>query len=276
MRGPPTIPAKAVIAVVGLLLAALALPAVVTRLTRASFVEFQAPMWASMSFVGDLQAYWSDRTRSKDELIQAGIEMARLNAAYTLRGEQFEQLQDEVLRLEGLLDLPPEPEFRYEVARVIRRDLDTFWQQIVIRKGSVHGLEPGQGVVSRDGVVGRVDEVFTYTATVQLLTDPQFRSAAHLAGDRRPIQFQGGVNPVFGAPRGLATIVPPEIQATVDAPVRLVSSALGGVFPDGLTMGFLFRLSPGPDGLFQEGPVRSAPDVTTVREVAVLVPLGAD
>jgi len=276
MRGPQTVPAKALIVVFVLIALWLVMPTIVKRLTRASFVEFQAPVWSALSFGEDVQDYWSERTRGKDELIEAGIEMARLNAAHRLRSQQFDYLSGEVQRLEGLLDLPPEPQYRYEVARVIRRDLDTYWQQLIIRKGSAHGLAPGQGVIAGTGVIGRIDQVFLYTSTVTLLTDPSFRSAAHLEGDLRPIQFQGGINNVMGAPRGLATIIPPEIQATVDAPIRLVSSRLGGVFPDGLTMGHVFRLEPGADGLFQQGIVRIAPPVAQVREVAILVPLGTE
>jgi len=249
------------------------LPLGVKAFMRLTFWEFQAPSYYATSHLHDLQDYWAARVKSKNELIGANIDLARLNAAYSLRNQAAEATEAELQRLEELLDLPPLPEHRYEVARVVRRDMNAWWQRIIIRKGSVHGIREGQAVVFRDGVVGRVSEVYTYTAAVELITSREFRVAAHFAGDPRPVQFQGGLNASFHAPTGEVSTVPADKKASLTEPLELVSSRLGGVFPDGLHIGWVYQLEPGADGLFQSGLAKLDPELQSVQEVAVLIPL---
>lgn len=248
-------------------------PLVVKSFLKVTFFEFQAPSLAATSFLADIQDYWSSRTHSKTELIDAGAAIARLNANYELRNQEATQWENEVGRLEALLRLPPLPTHRYEVARVVRRDMNAWWQRMIIRKGSRDGLRVGQAVVYAGGVVGRLTEVHLYTAVVELLTSPDFRVAAHIDGDLRPVQFQGGDNQPLHQPEGFLFNVPPDIKVDPREPLHLVSSRLGGVFPDGLTLGIVERLEPEKNGLFQIGRVRLDSRLLSLREVAVLVPL---
>jgi rod shape-determining protein MreC len=251
-------------------------PSLFKRWSGQAFEEFQAPSWAALSVLKDLRSYWTLRSRSESELIQAGVDLARLNAAYALRNQRLGYLEREIGRLEGFFELPSYREYRYEVARVVRRELNAWWQVLTIRKGSQHGIAEGQAVVFAGGVVGRIASVSTYTAEVELISSPRFRNAAHIEGDERPVEFRGGQNPGLGVASGKVHTVPADVSVSLREPRRLVSSRLGGVFPDGLTLGWVYQLDPSPDGLFQSGTVRLDPRLQAVREVAVLVPLGTE
>lgn len=261
----------------GLVVAAwLVLPVAVKTFTRASFYEFTAPVSVSASHARDLQEYWSLRLHSKDELIEAGRDLVRLNASYSLSVQQNSELQAQIARLESLLKLPSYSNFRSEPARVVRRDFSGWWQRMTIRKGRNFGLTVGAPVVYTGGVVGRVTEVHAYTAVVELISNPGIRIAAFVEGDDRPISFQGGDNPSFGPPKGVIEFVPLDIFASATTPKRLVTSGLGGVFPPGLTLGTVVKVEPSSDGLFKSGEVQLDPKLSTVTEVAVLVPLNPE
>ncbi len=249
------------------------LPLAFRSFTRVTFFEAQAPFAAASSYVRDLQEFWAMRVRPKNEMIEAGRDLARLNASYELRLQENDQLQNEILRLENLLKLPPLPAFRFEPARIARRDFSGWWQRLVIRKGSNYGLTVGSPVVFVGGVVGRVAEVYAYTAVVDLITSPTFRLAAAAEGDTRPVSYQGGLNDSFKTPRGTVEFVPLDIYATSTATRRLVTSGLGGVFPPGLTIGEITTLEPSTDGLFKTGEVRLDERLGSLTEVTVLVPL---
>jgi len=248
-------------------------PTLVKRFLRASFFEFQAPIEATTSAVRDLQDYWSLRTRSKNELIEEGKQLAHLNANYETRLVEYNSLQARVARLEALLRLPSYPEYRSEAARVVRRDFTAWWQRLVIRKGQNYEIPVGAPVIFVGGVVGRVVEVGAYTSVVELISSPGVRIAGSLEGDTRPISFQGGLNPAFGPARGVVEFVPLDIFANPATPKRLVTSGLGGIFPPGLNLGQIVKLEKGGDGLFQTGEVALDPRLISVSEVAVLVPL---
>lgn len=273
MPRPLTHQAKSLLLILLLLLLWWVTPAVLKRWTTVAFQEFQAPAWTALSYLRDLRSYWSLRGHSKTELIEAGVDLSRLNAAYALRNQQLEELEREVRGLEEFFDLPSLPEYRYEVARVVQRDLSAWWQTLVIRKGVSSGIRPGQAVVFSGGVVGRITHASAYTATVELLSHPHFRTAAHFEGDERPVEFRGGFNPGLQPAYGQVATVPANIKVSPQEPLRLTSSRLGGVFPDGLTLGWIYSMEPSPDGLFQTGKVMLDPRLQSLREVAVLVPL---
>lgn len=253
-------------------LAWLLIPTALKRATRASFFELQAPLHVTASYLRDLQDFWALKTRSKNELIEAGRDLARLNAAYEARLQQDAALRTELERLERILKLPAPPGHRAEPARVVLRDFSSWWQQLVIRKGRNHGIVVGAPVIYAGGVVGRVREVHAYTAVVDLVGSPGLRLAATVEGDTRPISYQGGVNPSYGPAVGVVEYVPLDIVATPSAPKRLVTSGLGGVFPPNLTIGQLVKVEASSDGLFKTGEVRLDPALSALNEVTVLVP----
>jgi len=253
----------------------LVLPIAVKRLARLSFFEFQAPIEVAASHARDLQDYWSLRTRSKNDLIEAGQEVARLNSYYENKINETASLRDEVKRLEELLRMPAFNDYRPEYARVVRRDYNAWWQHIIIRKGRNHGITAGSPVIFVGGVVGRVTEVGAYTSVVELISSPGVRLSAIVESDpaRRPVNYQGRSSPAFGKATGTVEFVPLDVFMMPGDITRVVTSGLGGVFPPGLAIGRISKIDIGTDGLFKTGEVQLDPRLASLTEVTVLVPL---
>ncbi len=254
-----------------LVIAWLVVPTAVKTLARASFFELTAPLSLAASRVRDLQEYWGLRLHSNDELIEAGRDLAHLTSSYEFGVQQNAELRAEIARLESLLRLPSFPEYRYEHARVVRRDFSGWWQRIVIRKGKNSGIPVGAPVVFTGGVVGRVTEVRATTAIVDLICSPTIRLAAVIEGDSRPVSFLGGTNPTFGPPTGVAESMPLDIIVTPNTSKRLVTYGPGGVFPPGLSLGIVTQAAISSDGLFQTGEVKLDERLGSLTEVTVLV-----
>jgi len=254
----------------------LLLPVAVKSVLRVSFFELTAPADLAVSHLRDLQEYWSLRGHSKQELIEAGRDLARLNAAYELRIQENAALTGEIERLESLLRLPSFTEYRLEPARVVSRDFTTWWQRLVIRKGRNFGIKEGCPVIFTGGVVGSVTTVYAYTSIVELISSPNVRLAGVVEGDTRPMSFQGGINRSFAPPKGVVEFMPLDIFATQIAQKRLVTSGLGGVFPPGLTLGYIIKAEPSTDGLFKVGEVQLDSRLSSLTEVTVLVPLNPE
>jgi rod shape-determining protein MreC len=257
-------------------LAWLVVPVVLKTFARASFFELQAPISVAASYARDLKEYWTLRLHTNNELIEAGRDLARLNASYEESVSQNLSLQAEIARLEELLRLPAYGNYRPEHARVVRRNFSGWWQQMVIRKGSHQGITVGAPVIFSGGVVGRITEVHAYTSVVELISSPGVRLAAFVEGETQPISFQGGVNATFDPPKGVIEFVPLNVFANASNPKRLVTSGLGGVFPPGLNLGTVTKVEPSTDGLFKTGEVQLDPRLNTLVEVTVLVPLNPE
>lgn len=250
----------------------LAAPVALRSFARMSFFEMTAPVAAISSYATDVQHFWELRLHSKTELIEAGRDLARLNASFSLAAQQNGELQAQVGRLEGLLRMPQSERYRYEHARVAQRDFSSWWQRMTIRKGRDYGITVGSPVVYSGGVVGRVAEVHAYTSVVQLISDPGLRIAAVVDGDTRPISYQGAENQVFGPAKGVIEFVPLDVYASGSAPKRLATSGLGETYPPGMTIGQIVHVEQSADGMFKTGEVQLDPRLADLTEVTVLVP----
>ena len=256
-----------------LVVAWMVIPTVVKTFARVSFFELTAPMTIAAERVRAIRDFWALRLHSKDELIQAGIDVAHLINSYEAGVQQNTELQAEIARLESLLRLPSFNEYRYEHARVARRDFSGWWQRIVIRKGKNYGIPVDAPVIFTGGVVGHVTEVHATTAIVELISSPNMRLAGVVEGDSRPVSFQGGINRTLAPPMGVVETVPLDVIASATSPKRLVTSGLGGVFPPGLSLGTIVHVELGSDGLFKSGEVKLDERLGSLTEVTVLVPL---
>ena len=258
-----------------LLLVWLVLPTLLKRSTRDGFFEMQAPLDVSASYLRELQDYWAMRTRSKHELIDAYGDLGGVVSKYAQAAEQNAELRREIERLESLLRLPTFANYRSEAARVVSRDMNGWWQRLVIRKGANYNIPVGAPVIFVGGVVGRVTEVHATTAVVDLISSPNVRLAAAFEGDDGPISFQGGANPPLSRPFAILEFAPLDLYASAADPKPLVTSGLGGVFPRGLRLGTVVQLDPSPDGLFKTGRVSLDPRLNEITAVTVLVPINS-
>lgn len=249
----------------------LLLPGIVKTFFRSSIIELQAPSRQAASVVRDVQDYWALRTAGRNTLLRELSNLSRQNSFYQMRAQRITILEEEIARWEQLYNLPSFPEYHYEIARVVQRDATSWWQDMTIRKGRQHGIIEGAPVVFAGGVVGRVREVHLSTSTVELLSSPGLRLSARISGEPRPLGFQGGKNRPFHSPMGRLDFIPVDYELPEGEEPLVITTGLGGIFPEGLVIGRLTRLEDSEETLFQAGEVRLDPRLHQVREVAVLL-----
>lgn len=268
----------------GLVFAAwLLLPAAARLFTREAFAEFQAPALGLASRSRELVRYWELTARSSEDLAAAGRDLARAQAGMELRLRALESAADENRRLRAMLyaqaqlDQSDKEEFRFRtvVARVAVRESSAWWTRLTIRRGRTDGIRPGCPVVFGDCVVGRVAAVHVDTSEVELVTSPGFRCSAYLEGDsgNRPVLVSGEPDLPFTAPSARVTYIPIDFTPAAGQPTRLVTTGLGGLYPQGLRLGTLTgELEETPAGAYRIGTLRPGRELLNLREVSVLVP----
>lgn len=253
------------------LLVCLFLPKSIKSFSEKSFDEFRAPIEALPSQMSDLQKYWSLRGNSKRTLIEVSRDLARLNATYELKILELDSLRSEISRLERFFQLPSYDKYKMEVARVVKRDINAWWQRITLRKGSIHGIKKGYAVIYGGGIVGRVAEVGLYTCEVDLVSSRDFRIACHIKGDDRPIIYQGLGGVSLKSSGGEIRDVPADVDEKSAS--ILVTSSLAGSFPDGIMIGEISSLKLDSDEIFKSGRVRLNPELSAIKEAAILIPV---
>ncbi|MFM2212089.1 MAG: hypothetical protein RL639_1283 [Verrucomicrobiota bacterium] len=252
------------------------LPSAVRRFNREAFVEFQAPALHLVGKSRDLATFWEKKSRSSEEMVAAGRDLARINAALELKLKGLEDIRRENTRLREVTRYNVPADYLSVVARVATRDSSSWWQRIVIRKGRNDGIRPGAPVVFGDTVVGRVTAVHLTTSEVDLVTSPGFRCTAYLEGDdqNRIVLINGVAANSLGTAKARVSVIPYDYLLPAGTPARVTTTGMGGVFPSGLTLGYLDGGAYATQvGNFKESLLVPSRDLYNLQEVSVLVPI---
>ena len=117
----------------------------------------------------------------RDELLTA---KTRLEAESQMRDARVRELEAQNQTLQRLLQhANAQHSYALVVCEVMKRPS---WSQarqtVVVDRGSSFGVQPGQAVLSLEGVVGVVREATTRQAVVELTTSPAFALPCEVAG----------------------------------------------------------------------------------------------
>jgi rod shape-determining protein MreC len=149
-------------------------------------------------------------------------------------------------------------------ARVIGTGAGTASLMIQLDRGERDGIRKNMGVITPDGVVGKVVESYPNASQVLLLTDKESGVGAMLADSR--IQSPVGGQ---GEPLLVMKYVPNDDE--VNTGERVVTSGMDRIFPRDLPVGTVAEIKPGNP--FKQIRVKPAANLERLEEVLVLLSL---
>jgi rod shape-determining protein MreC len=131
-------------------------------------------------------------------------------------------------------------------------------------KGSDDGLKPEQAVITPDGVVGKIRDVFPHTAQLLLISDPSSGAGVILATTR-----------IRGIVKGTATGRVEIDNLTADSRIKVgepvVTSGGDLVFPRGLPVGVIESIEPDPlHQPYTAIRIKTAANLSRLEEVLVI------
>lgn len=149
-------------------------------------------------------------------------------------------------------------------ARVIGTSADTSSQTVYLDRGERDNIHRNMGVITPDGVVGKVIESYRDTSQVLLLTDKDSGVGALLSESR--IQ-----SPVGGVGEPLLAMKYVPNDDTVNIGDHVVTSGMDRIFPRDLPVGTVAQIKPGNP--FKQIRLRPAANLERLEEVIVLLSL---
>jgi len=181
-----------------------------------------------------------------------------------LRSMRYDALAQQNAALIGLRSSLPPVAQRWLPADIVNIQLDSLRQRVLIDRGSVNGVTPGQAVLDDDGVVGQTMHVGPWSAQVILITDPEHAL---------PVEIQRtGLRTIAVGAGDSNSLALPYLPANADVHVGdvLVTSGLGGVFPPGYPVARVMEVH--KDTVQPLAHVRAAPfaHLDTDREVMLV------
>ncbi len=154
-----------------------------------------------------------------------------------------------------------------EAARIIGKEPFFFPQTLLIDKGAQQGIQKDYPVLAlcrdRLGLVGRIIDVYPDTSQVLLIHDPRSELSALIQRTREDGVVRGKGNEL--------EMVYLRPQADIKPGDRVITSGFGEVFPRGLDIGCVVRVSSGPYKLQKEAALKPVIFPKTIEEVLVLM-----
>lgn len=154
-------------------------------------------------------------------------------------------------------------------AQVIARNPDNWYEQVVIDKGEVNGVTKNMAVVTSGGFLGKVTQVDKFYSTVELLSSPD-------ETNRVSAKVQNAKKDAYGLIEGYDKKAKMLLLKQLDFNIKVkkgdhvVTSGLSGMFPSGLLIGDIEKVTPDENGLTQTAYVKPAANFYDVREVLVI------
>lgn len=156
-------------------------------------------------------------------------------------------------------------------ATVTARSPERWVEQVTINKGSQHGIKANMAVITADGMVGKIQTVSAFTATVQLLSGfDEFNRISAMISQEKGKNVFGLVEEYDKEDHSLFFRIIEESEKDVEKGDLVVSSGMGGVFPAGLPIGTVKEVVPDQYGLTNIALVEPAADMYEINHVIVV------
>jgi rod shape-determining protein MreC len=233
-----------------------------TRLIRIWAVGAVTPLEKSLGWVqttvgGVWHNYFYLRgVRAENRALKQEIERMRLEQV------RMTQDADQARRLQSLLAFKEQFISQTVAAQVIGSSGSEQSRAVYIDKGETSGIKPDMAVITADGIAGKVLHVYRSTSLVLLINDQTSGVGAILEKSR----LQGILR---GTPGGEIALEKVMSDETVPVGELVLTSGGDRIFPKGLPVGRVTKVSPGSD-LFLNIRVKPAISLSRLEEVLVV------
>lgn len=222
------------------------------------------PTQSIAGFIGNLQDL--QNTYDENKQLKTRVEkLVSLESQVQALKKDNKQLRDVLGEKKSLSDYKPMP------ATVIGRNPDRWHENIIIDKGKINGIKQNMAVMTATGLIGKVKSVNQFSSTVQLLSalDPKNRISAIVQGDANA----NGTVEGYDEEKKLLLVKRIPYDAKVTKGQTVITSGLGGVFPEGLLIGKVVDVKPDQYGLNQTAYVKPGADFYDIENVLVITRL---
>jgi rod shape-determining protein MreC len=217
---------------------------------------------------GVQKAFFWVRELGEDYIFLTQVQKENRNLQRTLSTlrEENNHLREALLaegRLQKLSNWQSRNSHSSQVAQVYARGPASWFQTVLVNRGSKDGVSKEMAVVTSEGVVGRVIEVSPDAAKVLLVTDAN-------SGVDVIVQRSRSQGIMEGKTDGVCILKYVQKIEDVQVGDKVITSGLGGIFPRGLVVATVSQVNRKLPGIFQYIEVVPTVDFSKLEEVLIL------
>ncbi len=224
------------------------------------------PIQLSVEFPGSITDWFSESLATRRKLQEEVDSLRTQQLMQKAQMQKLAALEVENIRLRELLDSSFEVGEKVLIAELMSVNLDPYKHQVVINKGELHDVYPGQPLVDADGVMGQIVHAGPYSSTAILITD-----TSHAI----PVQVnRNGLRTIALGSGVINRLELPYIPNSAD--IRpgdlLTTSGLGGRFPPGYPVATVETVEHDPGSAFTRVNATPLAHLNSSREVLLVWP----
>jgi rod shape-determining protein MreC len=233
---------------------------------RAGLSVLVYPLQLAIEMPRSVSEWFRESLATRRQLQEENVSLRTQLLMLKARGQKLQALETENIRLRELLDSSFKIGERVLVAELMSVDLDPYKHQVLINKGELDKIYPGQPILDADGVMGQVVHVGPYTSTAVLITD-----TSHAL----PVQVnRNGIRTIALGSGTINRLELPYIpnNADIQPGDLLVTSGLGGRFPPGYPVAIVQFVQHDPGRSFAAVIATPSAKLNRSREILLVWP----
>jgi rod shape-determining protein MreC len=224
------------------------------------------PLQLAIELPGSVSDWFGESLSSRRDLQEENASLRTQQIMQKVQIQRLAALEAENIRLRELLDASFEVGEKRLIAEIMSVNLDPFQHQIVINKGTLDDVFPGQPILDADGIMGQIVHAGPYTSTAVLITDTS-----------HAIPVQVNRNGLRSIAIGSGTINRLELpyipnNSDIQPGDLLITSGLGGRFPPGYPVAKVGAVQHDPGRSFAQVIAEPLAQLNRSREVLLVWP----
>lgn len=227
------------------------------------------PLQAATTSTGQELSAWFEQNESLQALQTRNAELETLNNRLMVENVRLQEMERENELLRQLLNYTrSNPQFTYQTTSVVGRsvgfDPTNLLYFVFVDVGARAGIAEGMPVITDRGLVGRVTAVGPNSSQVLMLIDPASSVNVIIQNSRTRGVVRGNIDG--------STVLMERIPQgdTVNPGDIVLTSGLGGNFPDKLVVGQVTEVIQRDQDMFQTARIRPTVDFEKLETMLIL------
>ncbi len=203
---------------------------------RSTAVDFVTPMQKGINSIGRAIYNRIQNFSEINELIEENTQLQEEVAQLKYENKMLQQDNNELEMYRSLYALDQKYiSYPKVAARIISRDSNSFYSTFTIDKGSADGIKTDQNVLSGNGLVGIVTEVYTYSAKVRAIIDDTSALSGMFLKSSDTCIVNGNLQSMS---EGYIDISMISLNADVEENAEIVTSHISDKYHQGILVGY--------------------------------------
>jgi len=222
------------------------------------------PILVSINLPSDIKQWFSENTTDRAELIKQNRQLKSDALLLQVKLQKFASLEQENTRLHSLLESSFKLGEQFIAASLIRVNQNSNTQHILIDKGSRFNLYKSQAALNGDGIIGQIISVNPLTSSIMLITDPNHAI---------PVEVnRTGLRTIAAGSGAQNTLSLPYLPHNADIKEGdlLITSGLGGIFPQGYPVATISTLNALSGEAFMHAEARTVAKIESTRNILLV------